>query len=89
MRVKRSEKAGLRSHQFMANRWENVETVTAFIFLGSKITSDSDCDEIKVNIMGIEEVDRDVYSFRISYRTTKAELEKSTLLRRLRSQQSN
>ena len=47
MRVKRSEKAGLRSHQFMANRWENVETVTAFIFLGSKITSDSDCDEIK------------------------------------------
>ncbi len=43
----------------------------------------------ELNIMGIEEVDRDVYSFRISYRTTKAELEKSTLLRRLRSQQSN
>ena len=46
MRVKRSEKAGLRSHQFMA-KCGNVETVTAFIFLGSKITSDSDCDEIK------------------------------------------
>ena len=43
MRVKRSEKAGLRSHQFMANRWENVETVTDFIFLGSKITADGDC----------------------------------------------
>ena len=48
MRVKRSEKAGLRSHQFMANRWENVETVTDFIFLGSKITADGDCShEIK------------------------------------------
>ena len=27
----------------MANRWEKVETVTYFIFLGSKIT-DSDCN---------------------------------------------
>ena len=26
----------------MANRWEKVERVTDFIFLGSKITADSD-----------------------------------------------
>ena len=25
-------------HHFMANRWGNMETVTDFIFLGSKIT---------------------------------------------------
>ena len=29
------------SHHFMANRWEKVETVTDFIFLGSKNTVDS------------------------------------------------
>ena len=27
----------------MENRWGKVETVTDFIFLGSKITADSDC----------------------------------------------
>ena len=27
----------------MANRWEKVERVTDFIFLGSKLTADSDC----------------------------------------------
>ena len=32
----------------MANRWEAMETVTDFIFLGSKITADGDCNhEIK------------------------------------------
>ena len=32
----------------MANRWETVETVADFIFLGSKITADGDCyHEIK------------------------------------------
>ena len=32
----------------MANRWEIMETVTDFIFLGSKITEDGDCShEIK------------------------------------------
>ena len=32
----------------MANRWGNNEKVTEFIFLGSKITVDSDCShEIK------------------------------------------
>ena len=27
----------------MENRWENMETVTDFIFLGSKTTEDVDC----------------------------------------------
>ena len=27
----------------MANRWETMETVTDFIFLGSKITADGGC----------------------------------------------
>ena len=32
----------------MANRWGKMETVTDFLFLGSKITVDSDCShEIK------------------------------------------
>ena len=32
----------------MANRWEKIETVTDFVFLGSKITADGDCShEIK------------------------------------------
>ena len=32
----------------MENRWGKMETVTNFIFLGSKITSDGDCShEIK------------------------------------------
>ena len=32
----------------MANRWETVEIVVDFIFLGSKITADGDCGhEIK------------------------------------------
>ena len=33
----------LQSHHFMENRWETMETVTHFIFLGSKITADGDC----------------------------------------------
>ena len=36
----------------MANRWGNMETVTDFIFLGSKITVDSDCShEIKRRLL--------------------------------------
>ena len=36
----------------MANRWGNMETVTDFIFLGSKITADSDCNhEIKRRLL--------------------------------------
>ena len=33
---------------FMANRWETMDTVSDFIFLGSKITADGECSpEIK------------------------------------------
>ena len=36
----------------MANRWKTVETVTDFIFLGSKITADGDCrHEIKRRLL--------------------------------------
>ena len=35
----------------MANRWETIETVMDFIFLGSKITADGDCShEIKRHV---------------------------------------
>ena len=36
----------------MGNRWETMETVTDFIFLGSKITTDGDCGhEIKRHLL--------------------------------------
>ena len=36
----------------MTNRWETVETVSDFIFLGSKITADGDCSrEIKRRLL--------------------------------------
>ena len=36
----------------MANRWETMEQVTDFIFLGPKITTDSDCSrEIKTQLL--------------------------------------
>ena len=34
---------GIWSHYFVENRWDTMETVTDFIFLGSKITADGDC----------------------------------------------
>ena len=40
----------------------------------------------ELNIIGIEEVGEDLYRFRMYYKTSKAELEKSHLLKRLRSQ---
>ena len=43
---------GIRSHHFMANRWETMETVRDFIFGGSKITADGDCShEIKRRLL--------------------------------------
>ena len=53
-----SEKAGLKVNikktkimepcPFTSNRWGKMETVTDFIFLGSKVTAESDCShEIK------------------------------------------
>ena len=39
---------GIQSYHFMANRGKKAESVTDFIFLGSKIIVDSDCShEIK------------------------------------------
>ena len=38
-----NEDPGIWSHHFMGNRWETVETVSDFIFGGSKITS---CEEL-------------------------------------------
>ena len=36
----------------MANRWGKMETVTDFLFLGSKITADGDCcHEIKRRLL--------------------------------------
>ena len=36
----------------MANKWETIETVTDFIFGGSKITADGDCShEIKRHLL--------------------------------------
>ena len=44
----KNEDYGIRSHHIMANWWETMEKVTDFIFLGSKITVDSNCShEIK------------------------------------------
>ena len=43
---------GIWSHHFMANRGETMETMTDFIFLGSKITADGDCShEIKRRLL--------------------------------------
>ena len=55
MKVKEeSEKVGLKlniqkdhgiwSHHFIANRWETMEAVRDFIFLGSKIIAHGDCN---------------------------------------------
>ena len=42
----------MQSHLFLANRWGTMETVTDFIFLGSKITADGDCShEIKRHLL--------------------------------------
>ena len=39
---KKNEDRGIWAHHFMANRWGKMETVTDFIFLGSKITTNGD-----------------------------------------------
>ena len=48
LNIQKNKDHGIWSHHFMANRWEKIETVRDFIFLGSKITADGDCNhEIK------------------------------------------
>ena len=37
LNIQNSKDYGTHSHYFMANSWENVETLSDFIFLGSKI----------------------------------------------------
>ena len=47
-----NEDHGIWSDHFMGNRWQTVETVSDFIFLGSKITADGDCSyEIKRRLL--------------------------------------
>ena len=43
------------SHHFMGNRRGKVEAVTDFIFLGSKITADSDCSTKLKDASSLEE----------------------------------
>ena len=40
---KNNENHDIQSHHFMTNRRGKVDTLTDFIFLGSKITADGDC----------------------------------------------
>ena len=43
---------GIQSHHFMGNRWGNMETLSNFIFWGSKITAEGDCShEIKTRLL--------------------------------------
>ena len=58
---------GIWSHHFMANRWETVETVSDFIFGGSKITADGDCShEIKRRLLlGRKVIQKQRYYFAI------------------------
>ena len=42
----------------------------------------------ELNIIAIEDIDDETYKFKLHYTTTKAQLERSTILRRLRSQMS-
>ena len=47
-----NEDHGIWSHHFMGNRWATVETVSDFIFWGSRITADGDCShEIKRRLL--------------------------------------
>ena len=39
----KNEDHGIWFHHFKANRWETMETVREFIYMGSKITANGDC----------------------------------------------
>ena len=52
MKHSRKEDHGIQFHHFIANKWGKIETVADFIFLGSKITADSDWrHEIKRHLL--------------------------------------
>ena len=42
LNIQKNWNHGIQFYHFMANRWETMETVADFTFLGSKITADSD-----------------------------------------------
>ena len=52
LNIRENEDHGIRSHHFMADRWENSGNSVRLIFLGSKITADGDCShEIKRHLL--------------------------------------
>ena len=52
LNIQKNKDHGIWSHHFMGNRWETMETMTDFIFLGSKITADGDSShEIKRHLL--------------------------------------
>ncbi len=77
----------------------DVLTVRDIMYKLSKTNEASDFGYIKLlviikvmqelNIMGITEIGEETYRFKMYYKSGKTELDKSTLLRRLRSQQNN
>ena len=48
----KNEDHGIQAHQFMANRYGKMKTVTDFIFLGSKITADGYCSHQSLLLLG-------------------------------------
>ena len=42
LNIQKNWNHGIQFYHFMANRWETMETVADFTFLGSKITADRD-----------------------------------------------
>jgi single-stranded-DNA-specific exonuclease len=71
------------SHRDLSHRLSSLAPLRNFAYTKTKII-------IKVlqelNLIGIEELDTEVYRFFIHYTTSKSDLEKSNLLRRIRSQ---
>ena len=56
LNIQHSEnKNGIRSHHFTGKRWETMETVTDFIFLGYKIIADGDCSMKLKDTCSLEE----------------------------------
>ena len=52
LNIQKTRYHGIQSHHFMANRQGKMETMTDFIFLGSKLTADGDSShEIKRHLL--------------------------------------
>ena len=49
------DKDDIWSHHFMTDRWAKVETMTDFLFQGSKITTDGECHHGIKNTCSLEE----------------------------------